>query len=230
MSASQVARRAMLVSIGMIAFGGIWGLGDLADGELWSAIVSGGDWRGRLGLLRDGPGLTYGFWLGVAGIALLIPSSVAWTMLLRAEDEDYLYWWDMEERARARCRVEGQADSALAVTRAALAIEDSEGGRRPETLARYLDALGSVVSGVDVSLLPELGDYARRSQILVDRAVRQASRPDLARVDFAGRSYTALDLSGRLGQVRARIDALSGGGPDDLVSRTTSTPAPTRRG
>lgn len=201
----------------------------LAHLEILVALQTGGPWQDLVGAIVETASFRVGMLLVGLGAAATLGASITWLLLTEAEDEDTLAWWDLERRAREAALARGWPADELHIARAALDLEAADQGMRPETMARFLDHVGTEPLAEDLARMAELDAYAKRSQIEVDRRVRQASRPDLARISFAGREYTALDLSGRFTTIRTRVDALRGTASDDLVARVTSTPAPVRR-
>lgn len=227
MDAKETARRALMVATVCVLLSALFCVIEFADVELWRRVASGEAWWERLAELRAGR-LGMALWFALGSAVFLGASGATWYLLAAAADEDELYWWRLQGEARARAVLQGVRPDPLGVARMALEIEGEGTGQRPETIRRWLDAMTHTPSADEVAVLRALFDYARTSQMVADRVVRQASRPDLALVNFAGREYTALELTGQLARIRSTIGALLGA-PEDIVDKTTATPAPGRR-
>jgi hypothetical protein len=223
----NTARRATQIATAAVLLSALACVLSIADAELWRLVLSGGSWWERLAVLRAGS-LGTALWAAMGSAIFLAVSGGAWYLLAAAADEDDLYWWRLEEAAKARAAARGAGADALTVARTALEIESETTGHRPETIRRWLDALVHTPSADEIAVLKGLHEYARTSQMVADRVVRQSSRPDLALVQFAGREYTALELTGHFARIRSTIAALLGA-PEDIVDKTTATPAPGRR-
>ncbi len=223
----ELARRFTYVATAMVILSAIWTIYQFADVELARRFIVGEAWWERLGEMRRG-GLGRALLIAMGSAVVLVPCALAYYLLSIAEDDDSAYWWRLEEEAKKRATELALGADTLAVVLCALALENERDGRRPETIRRMLDAIAPTAGPDDWPQLREIAQYAHQSQLVADRVVRQASRPDLALVQFGGREYTALELSGHFNVIKTIVARLLGA-PEDVVDKTTLTPAPRRR-